>query len=81
MFKLPSISGSELIKLLEFIGFRVIRSKGSHRRLRAEDGRITTIPIHANKDVPKGLLRKIIRSDLEMSLKEFIDLYSKYKQL
>ncbi len=32
---------------------------------------ITLIPDHGNKDVPKGLLSKIIRYDLEMDQDEF----------
>ena len=79
MQKLPAIDGQELLKLLKSIGFVAINMKGSHVRLRSVDGRVTTVPIHANKEVPKGLLRKIIREDLEMSLKDFLDLYSKYK--
>lgn len=75
MPKLPVIKGSELVKFLESIGFRIIRTKGSHVRLRAEDGRVTTVPIHRNKDIPKGLLRKIIREDLEISLEDFSGLY------
>jgi len=62
------------------MGFRVTRTKGSHVRLRSEDGRVTTVPVHGgNKDIPKGLLRKIIREDLETSLEEFLELYSGYK--
>ena len=53
--------------------------KVSYFRLRSADDRVTTVHIHANKEVPKGLLRKIIREDLEMSLKDLLDLYSKYK--
>jgi predicted RNA binding protein YcfA (HicA-like mRNA interferase family) len=48
-------------------------------RLRSADGRATTVSIHANKDVPKGLLRKIIREDLEISLEEFPEMYSNFK--
>ncbi|HPC76693.1 MAG TPA: type II toxin-antitoxin system HicA family toxin [bacterium] len=79
MSELPVIKGRELVNFLESIGFRVIRVRGSHVRLRAEDGRVTTIPVHGNKDIPKGLLRKIIREDMEISLEEFLELYSKYK--
>jgi predicted RNA binding protein YcfA (HicA-like mRNA interferase family) len=79
MSKLPVIKGGRLVKFLESIGFRVTRTKGSHVRLRAEDGRVTTVPVHGNKDIPKGLLRKIIREDLEISLEEFLELYSRYK--
>lgn len=37
-------------------------------------GRITTILVHKNKDLPKGLLRKIIREDLKMNLDDFIEI-------
>ncbi len=79
MSKLPVIKGGELVKFLESMGFRITRTKGSHVRLRSEDGRVTTVPVHGNKDIPKGLLRKIIREDLEISLEEFLELYSRYK--
>ena len=79
MAKLPVIKGSELVKFLESIDFGVARTKGSHVRLRSEGGRVTTVPVHGNKDIPKGLLRKIIREDLEISLEEFFELYSSYK--
>ncbi len=79
MPELPVISGRELVKFLESMGFRVTRTKGFHVRLRAEDRRVTTIPVHGDKDIPKGFLRKIIREDLEMSLEEFSGSYSRYK--
>ncbi len=47
--------------------------------MKAEDGRVTTVPIHAKKILPKGLLRKIIRVDLKMELKEFMDIYFNLK--
>lgn len=79
MLKLPVIKGRDLIKYLESIGFKVTRTKGSHVRLRSGDGKATTVPVHKNKDIPKGLLRKIIREDLEISLEEFHKLYSRNK--
>lgn len=71
---LPAISGKNLIKILQRIGFSVVRINGSHHRLKHLDGRVTTIPVHKNLDLPKGLLRKIIREDLEMELEDFIKL-------
>jgi len=65
---LPVISGKDLIKLLEKLGFAVIRINGSHHRMKHTDGRITTIPVHKNDPLPKGLLRKIIREDLQMDV-------------
>ena len=76
---LPVISGKDLIRLLLIMGFAVIRVKGSHHRLKHPDGRITTIPVHKNEDLPKGLLRKIIREDLEMESDLFISLHEQYK--
>ncbi len=49
MSELPVIKGRELVNFLESIGFRVIRRRGSHVRLKAEDGRVTTIPVHGNR--------------------------------
>jgi predicted RNA binding protein YcfA (HicA-like mRNA interferase family) len=80
MPKLPVINGKEFVKFLESIGFKTFNIKGSHIRLKAEDGRITTVPVHGVKIIPKGLLRKIIREDLEMSLEEFLSIYSSYKK-
>ena len=75
MQKLPAIDSKELLKFLKYLGFAVIRTKGSHVRLRSKEGRLTTVPLHSNKEIPKGLLRKIIREDLEMSLEDFLELY------
>ncbi len=74
--KLPVISGKELISLLEKLGFVVIRINGSHHRLKHPDGRITTVPVHKNNPVPKGLLRKILREDIEISIEDFKRLVS-----
>ncbi len=75
---LPVINGKELIAFLKTLGFSVIRQKGSHVRLKSEDGRFTTVPLHSNEEIPKGLLRKIIREDLEMTLEEFVYAYENY---
>mgnify|MGYP005822533083 CR=1 FL=1 len=79
MPKLPLIKSRDFIKFLESIGYKVARTKGSHVRLRNENGKVTTVPVHGNKDIPKGLLSKIIREDLEMSIEEFLELFLKYK--
>ena len=79
MQKLPLIKARELLKFLEWLGFEPVRMKGSHVRLKSKDGRVTTIPMHGNREIPKGLLRKIIREDLQMSLDEFVEKYNKFK--
>ena len=80
MAKLPVCSGKELIKFLKSLGFKVSRIKGSHHRLKHPDSRVTTIPVHKNKDLPKGLLRKIVREDLEYDWTEFVKLWNQHKK-
>ncbi len=79
MPQLPVISGKAFLKFLQAIGFVVIRINGSHHRLKHPDSRVTTVPVHKNQDLPKGLLRKIIREDLELELNDFIALWNKHK--
>ena len=75
---LPIIRGKNLVSFLETLGFTIIRQRGSHVRMKSDDGRYTSIPVHSGEDIPKGLLRKIIREDLEMTLEDFADNYEKY---
>ena len=55
------ITGKELIRALKKAGFVVIRTQGSHHRLRHADGRVTTVPVHAGETVGPGLLGQILR--------------------
>ena len=61
MSKLPKISGKELCKILEKLGFYKEYGKGSHVKFRHSDGRRTVVPVHGNEDLGKGLLREILR--------------------
>jgi predicted RNA binding protein YcfA (HicA-like mRNA interferase family) len=68
----PTLSFRDLIKRVTKLGFKKVRQKGSHIRFAHADERKTTIPDHGSKDVPHGLLMKIVRYDLEMELKDFL---------
>ncbi len=72
MAKLPSPTGEELIAALQKIGFYVIRQKGSHVRMKHEDNRVVSIPVHAQKTIGKGLLLKILR-DADLTKDKLID--------
>jgi len=61
MSDLPALTGSRLIRALERAGFEVVRSKGSHRFLRHEDGRRTVVPVHRGETIGRGLLAGILR--------------------
>lgn len=67
---LPVLKPHELIRVLERIGFHLLRkSKGSHWQFEHPDGRRTTIPVHRGRDIGPGLLRKILR-DVELDVEE-----------
>ena len=66
MSSFPALTGSELIRALRKLGFKVIRSKGSHRFLRHSDGRCTVIPMHRGETIGRGLLAQVLR-DCEIS--------------
>ena len=71
MTSFPSLSFRDLIKKVQKLGFVSARQKGSHIRFIHPDGRKTIIPDHGGKDVPHGLLVKIIRHDLKINPKDF----------
>lgn len=48
--------------------------------MKSEDGRYTTVSVHSGEVIPKGLLRKIIRDDLEMTLEEFNQAYDEFSK-
>jgi len=77
MPRLSSVTAKDLIRVLEGIGFESIRQRGSHVRLKHADGRIVTVPIHAGKDVGRGLLQKILR-DAELTPDELLELLKIY---
>jgi predicted RNA binding protein YcfA (HicA-like mRNA interferase family) len=72
MSRLPRLTGKELVRTLEALGFRVIRTRGSHLFLKHTDGRATTVPVHSGEIIGPGLLRSILR-DIDMSVQELAD--------
>lgn len=56
-----SLSSREILKVLQQVGFRVIRTgPGDHVQLAHSDGRRCTI-VHPKKDIPIGTLKSIER--------------------
>ena len=71
MGKPPILKPREVIALLERLGFREVRQRGSHQQLRHPDGRATTVPVHAGRDISPILLRHIA-SDVGLTVDEFL---------
>jgi predicted RNA binding protein YcfA (HicA-like mRNA interferase family) len=72
MTRLPRLKGKEIVRVLERMGFRIARTRGSHVFLRHEDGRVTTVPVHTGETVGPGLLRSILR-DVELSVQDLLE--------
>lgn len=58
-------------KLLLFLGFEVVRQKGSHVFYRHLDGRTTTVPNHSGRDLARPLIREILR-EIDLTPDEFL---------
>jgi len=67
----PVLSPREVAVLLERKGFVEVRQRGSHKQFRHANGRSTTIPFHAGRDIAPALLRKIAR-DIGLSVDELL---------
>jgi len=72
--KLPVISGSEAIKRFEKLGYKAVRTRGSHvRMLHPNKGPRKPLTIPKHSTLGKGLLRKLLR-DATLSVQEFLQL-------
>lgn len=72
--KLPVVSGHQVIRVLERIGYQIVRQKGSHIRLRDEnDPEHLPITVPDHRTLKPGLLRQILR-DANLTVDEFVDL-------
>lgn len=72
MPKLRRLSGKDIVKILEGLGFSVIRIRGSHhimRRVVGEQTQMVNIPVHGNKDLTTGMLKRLHR-DLQRYVSE-----------
>jgi predicted RNA binding protein YcfA (HicA-like mRNA interferase family) len=70
MPRLPTVTAQKLLKAVYKLGFSTHHQTGSHIQLKHPDGKRTTVPYHAKKDIRKGTLRAIIR-DLDITVEEF----------
>ena len=71
MGQLPTLKAREVAALLESLGFVEVRQRGSHRQYRHADGRGTTVPFHAGRDIAPTLLRKIAK-DIGVTVERFL---------
>ena len=71
MSRLPVVSGAQLVRVLERLGWESVRQRGSHVRLRNPERRaFLVVPLH--KELKRGTLRGILR-DADISVDELRD--------
>ncbi|MCX7974220.1 MAG: type II toxin-antitoxin system HicA family toxin [Candidatus Aminicenantes bacterium] len=61
MAKLPRLTPQEAEKMLLSVGFKMIRSKGSHRIYMKGEKRIV-VPFHAGKILHPKVVKQILKS-------------------
>lgn len=71
--RLPVVSGRRTVSVLEQIGFSFISQKGSHVKLRNDDGRVVIIPMH--NELARGTLKSILHQ-ASIDVDEFLQLLS-----
>ncbi|MBF6651264.1 type II toxin-antitoxin system HicA family toxin [Methylobacter sp. BlB1] len=71
MGNVPVLKPREVVALLEILGFTEIRQRGSHKQFRHPDGRCTTVPFHAGRDISPILLRQIAK-DIGLTVEELL---------
>ncbi|MEN9758040.1 MAG: hypothetical protein RL755_2227 [Pseudomonadota bacterium] len=72
MGTIPVLKPREVILLLELLGFTEVRQRGSHKQFRHIDGRCTTVPFHAGRDISPVLLKQIAK-DINLSVEQFLN--------
>ena len=59
--QLRPLKGREVLRKLRKAGFEIVRIKGSAYYLRnPQTGRLTSVHVHGNRDIPLGTLRAIV---------------------
>jgi len=55
------VTGRELFKLLRKHGWQPDRITGSHHIMKKQE-KTLTVPVHGNRDIPKGTLNRILKA-------------------
>jgi predicted RNA binding protein YcfA (HicA-like mRNA interferase family) len=58
--RLPVVSGAQLVRVLEQLGWEVVRQRGSHVRLKHSD-RTTFLVVPLHRELKRGTLSGILR--------------------
>lgn len=65
------VSGREVVRALAKVGFSEVSQRGSHLKLRNQEGRTVIVPMH--RELARGTLRSILRQT-DLTVEAFIEL-------
>ena len=68
--KLPRVTASQVVKVIEKHGFSLVRQSGSHKIYKNTEGKRVTVPYHAGKILHPKVLKSILR-DAGLTIEEF----------
>jgi predicted RNA binding protein YcfA (HicA-like mRNA interferase family) len=67
---LPALSGLDVVRVFEALGWQIARQRGSHI-IMVKPGQIVTLSVPDHGEIAKGTLRSLIRS-AGLSVSEFL---------
>ena len=70
MAALPVLSGQEVVRALESLGWEVARQRGSHIVM-TKEGEYASLSVPDHKEVSKGTLRSLLRA-ANLTIDEFV---------
>lgn len=71
--KLPRVTASKVIKVLESTGFVMVRQSGSHKIFKNKKGVRITVPYHSGKVIHPKILKRIL-DDADLNIESFKEL-------
>ena len=67
---LPVLSGREVVRIFESLGWQIVRQSGSHIVM-VKEGEMATLSVPDHREVAKGTLRSLIRA-AGLTVSEFL---------
>ncbi|MBE0517440.1 MAG: type II toxin-antitoxin system HicA family toxin [Methanophagales archaeon] len=74
--KLPRVTADKMIRVVEKLGFSLVRQSGSHKIYKNESGKRITISYHPGKVLHPKVIKSILK-DADISVEKFKELLKK----
>ncbi|MBM4241080.1 MAG: type II toxin-antitoxin system HicA family toxin [Euryarchaeota archaeon] len=71
--KLPRVTADKVIKVIESVGFVLVRQSGSHKIYKNKEGVRVTVSYHSGKIIHPKLLKSILK-DADLTVDRFKEL-------